>query len=125
MWLSQRKSKTKDSGLTPQVGRVTLEEKEIGVWADGERRELPVFGPGGYHWRPCVDQEVLVLKTGGAGEAPCVAGARSDTDLEPGEVCIRARGGAAITLRGNGTIWLEGKVMINGVPLAVAGETEG
>ena len=119
MWLSQQRKREQSPEGPAQVGTVTLEGDPAGVYLAGERRDLPVFGPGGYCWRPAVDQEVLVLKTGAAGEAPCVAGTRSQGELQPGEVKISARGGGSITLAADGTIRLDGAVLVNGTPLVV------
>ena len=115
MWISKRR----DPGHSPSamVGRATIPGDPAGVYLDGERRSLPVFGPGGYHWRPALGQEVLVLK--GEGESSYVAGARCGVSLEPGEVCIRAgEAGAQIRLLPDGTLELRGRVLVNGVPLA-------
>lgn len=74
MWISEQGRRRTEPDGTALVGRVTLPGDPAGVYLAGERRELPVFGPGGYVWRPEEGEQVLVLKTGQAGEAPCVAG---------------------------------------------------
>ena len=74
MWISEQGRRRAEPDGTALVGRVTLPGDPGGVYLAGERRELPVFGPGGYVWRPEEGEQVLVLKTGQAGEAPCVAG---------------------------------------------------
>ena len=88
-----------------------------GVYLAGERRELPVFGPGGYVWRPEEGEQVLVLKTGQAGEAPCVAGQAcgQDWNLAAGEVLIYS--GSASVRIGGGGIRLTGDVLVNGKPV--------
>ena len=82
MWISEQGRRRPQADGTALVGQVTLPGDPAAVYLDGERRELPVYGPGGYIWRPAKDQQVLVLKTGAAGEAPaapvfCVWGARA------------------------------------------------
>ena len=58
-----------------------------GVLLGGERRWLPVYSPGGYAWRPTAGDKVLVLKTGGERESPCILGKAQDGDgLGQGEV---------------------------------------
>ena len=53
MWISQQGQKAQShTGGRAEVGRVTLAGNPVGVYLDGERRELPLFGPGGYAWRP-------------------------------------------------------------------------
>ena len=62
-------------------------------------------------------EQVLVLKTGQAGEAPCVAGQAcgQDWNLAAGEVLIYS-GSASIRIGGGG-IRLTGDVLVNGKPV--------
>lgn len=114
MWIAQQQ-KRRTGGGGSQVGQVTLGGDPAAVCLDGERRELPVFGPGGYIWRPARGDQVLVIKTGADGEAPCVAGTRCGgaEALREGEVLIRC-GGASIHLTSGGQILLTGDVRVNG-----------
>ena len=50
MWLSQKRPERWESPA--QVGVVTLEGDPAAVYQSGERRDLPVFAPGGYCWCP-------------------------------------------------------------------------
>lgn len=93
------------------AGRSDRVRQSGGGLSGGERRALPVFGPGGYCWRPALHQEVLVLKAGNAGETLCVAGARCEEGLEPGEVAISTPGGAAIRLRADGSVEIRGTAL--------------
>ncbi|MBC5730695.1 hypothetical protein H8S34_07580 [Pseudoflavonifractor sp. NSJ-25] len=122
MWLSQKRPERWESPA--QVGVVTLEGDPAAVYQSSERRDLPVFAPGGYCWRPALGAEVLVLKTGAQGEGACVAGTRITANVAPGEVRIQSEGGASITLGADGTIRLEGDVLVNGVPLPGTGGGE-
>lgn len=116
MWISGR-GRAAAAERTAALGTVTLDQELVGVYADGERRELPVFGPGGYRWRPMVGEQALVLKTGNEGELPCVAGVRSEHGrLGPGEIEVSA-GAASVRLSPDGTVTLRGKVKINDVTL--------
>ena len=46
MWISQRGEKAqRHTGGGAEMGRVTLAGNPVGVYLDGERRELPMFGP--------------------------------------------------------------------------------
>lgn len=88
MWIAEQGRRRPQADGTALVGQVTLPGDPAAVYLDGERRELPVYGPGGYVWRPAKDQQVLVLKTGAAGEAPCVAGAPAGrTGISPPARC--------------------------------------
>lgn len=76
MWTSDRR-KTRQAGESwVDWGEVTLEGDPAGAYLDGERRQLAVYGPGGYCWKPALGDRVLVLKAGQGGESPCVAGKR-------------------------------------------------
>ncbi|NCB62936.1 MAG: hypothetical protein EOM52_04870 [Clostridia bacterium] len=118
MWISGRARRAAaERDRSAALGTVTLEQEPVGVYADGERRELPVFGPGGYRWSPRMGEQVLVLKTGDEGELPCVAGVRSEHgSLGPGEVEVSA-GAASVRLSPDGTVTLKGKVKVNDMTL--------
>lgn len=120
MWISEQNRRKDESEGTALVGQVTLPGDPAGVYLAGERRDLPVFGPGGYVWRPEREDQVLVLKTGRAGEQPCVAGVRGkpDWELAPGEVYLHC-GAASIHLRSDGVIAMRGTVLVNGLPVMV------
>ena len=113
MWTSER-SRGRPVGEAPaELGRVTLGGDPAGVTMGGERRWLPVYGPGGYCWRPTVDDKVLVLKTGNQGESPCILGKQQQLDeLQPGEV--RLTGGESGIFLGQDKLELTGAVQING-----------
>ena len=95
------------------------------VWLEGERRGVRVYAPGGYHWVPGRGEEVLVLKTGEPGEAPCALGmAAPDKGLRPGEVLITA-GPCSVKLGLDGKLTLtravavQGSLTVNGYPVAL------
>lgn len=70
MWTSDRR-KTRQAGESwVDWGEVTLEGDPAGAYLDGERRQLAVYGPGGYCWKPALGDRVLVLKAGQGGESP-------------------------------------------------------
>lgn len=121
MWLSkQNETWMRRREEAVQMGRVTLSGDPAGAVLGAERRDMPVYGPGGYVWRPKAGQDVLVVKAGADGEQSCVAGARGRLDLalSPGEVYIYS-GGASIFLSNTGTISLKGTVLVNGRPVMV------
>lgn len=116
MWISQKRQKSQEhTGGRAEVGRVTLGGHPAAVFLDGERRELPVFGPGGYIWRPSRGQQVLVIKTGTQEEAPCVVGTPCDTEmkLDEGEVLLYSPS-ATIHLGADGVVNVSGVLTVNG-----------
>lgn len=123
MWISQkRQNKQEHTADGAEVGRVTLPGDPAGVYLDGERRELPLFGPGGYAWRPSREQQVLVIKTGAQGEAPCVAGARcsDEWDLKAGEIVLYGPE-TSIHFRQDGVIYVTGELKVNGKSVLTEG----
>lgn len=120
MWLSRQRGPGTRHKQAAQVGSVTLAGDPAAAVLDGERRDLPVFGPGGYVWRPQVGDQVLVVKSGADGEQPCIAGVRTGADwgLEPGEVGLFSSG-ASIILHNGGVISMSGAVFINGKAVLV------
>lgn len=110
MWLSKQQKQTA-AGWAAETGAVTIPGETVAVELDGERRGLTVYGPGGYRWRPAAGDKVLVFKT---GDGLCVAGIPADTSLEEGEVGLFAAGGAAVTLKKDGRVVLDGEVTVNG-----------
>lgn len=122
MWLSKQ---TRPAAATSgsDLGVTSISGESAGVVTRGEVRQLSVFGPGGYAWRPATGETVLVIKGGTGGEESCVAGAKQEEvpdGLQPGEVYIHAKGGS-VYLKDNGTvevqgsnIMLKGRVDVNG-----------
>ncbi|WP_297210154.1 hypothetical protein [uncultured Flavonifractor sp.] len=122
MWIAEKSRSRQEPEPAAQLGQVTLPEDPAGVYLDGERRNLPVFAPGGYVWRPSRGRQVLVIKTGAGGALPCVAGERcSDQwELEEGEVLLHS-GKAVLHLRADGTVNITGSLTVNGQPVMTAG----
>lgn len=121
MWISERSQRQTVLDGVAQLGYVTLPGDPVGVYLDGERRNLPLFGPGGYAWRPSRNAQVLVLKAGGDGETPCVAGERCrQTTLDEGEILIYS-GKASIRVSPGGMVNVSGALLVNGKPVLTQG----
>ena len=103
MWLSERKSIKNTENMT---GKVSISGEKCAVMDFSEHRNLGVLAPGGYFWKPCVGDEVLVLKEGGIAFKKC-----DEMGLLPGEVCIKSAGGAEIRLLNDGTVRIRGRVI--------------
>ena len=116
MWTSERRREFPVREAPAELGTVTLGGDPAGVVLGGERRWLPVYGPGGYSWRPTAGDKVLVLKAGAEGEAPCILGkVQQGEELKAGEV--KLSGGASSILLGQETLELEVDIRINGTTL--------
>lgn len=113
MWMARPRGQSLLEEPTAQTGQVTLAGTPAGVGLEGERREIPIFGPGGYRWAPGRGDQVLVVKTG-PEESPALVGVRQEEALEPGEVYLSVAEGAGIRLKPDGTIALTGKITVNG-----------
>lgn len=116
MWTSERKKGLALHEAGAELGVVTLGGDPAGVVLGGERRWLPVYCPGGYHWRPSAGDKVLVLKTGEEGETPCILGtAQNGSGLRAGEVQL-GQGEGTISLA-DGKVELNGDIWVNGTQL--------
>ena len=116
MWTSERTRRPAQEEPAAELGAVTLGGDPAGVALGGERRWLSVYAPGGYSWRPAAGQKVLVLKTGGERELPCIVGTpQSDAALGPGEVSLQ--GGSSQVRLGQDSLELNGHILVNGMEL--------
>lgn len=116
MWLAKQQ-KRETAETFSAVGAVTIGGDTPAADLDSERRNLEVYGPGGYRWRPAPGQKVLVLKADGA---PCIAGTPAQGGLEPGEVELDSSGGAKLRLDNSGNVTVTGNTRISGT-LTVGG----
>jgi len=122
MWLSQQGKQRASERAQAQVGETTVSGRAAAVRTEGELRDVTVYAPGGYCWRPDEGQQVLVMKAGVYGEENCVAGTPCQSEmLYPGEVQISAPG-CAILMSRNGVINLVGTVLVNGRPVLTGGD---
>ena len=117
MWMAERGRRLPVQEAEAELGQVTLGGDPAAVILGGERRQVPVYSPGGYAWRPAAGDRVLVLKAGGERELPCLLGKAQTgaAELGPGEVCIQ--GGTSRVLLGQADLELDGHLVINGMEL--------
>lgn len=112
MWLSKKNAAQHRAAHTADVGVVSIGAAAPAVVTDAEERDLALFAPGGYVWRPAAGEQVLMFRTGAVG---AVAGAKmAAREVAPGEVLIFSTGGASIRLGADGSLELVGNVKING-----------
>lgn len=113
MWLAKQQKREIENVLSA-VGAVTIGGDMPAVELDSERRDLVVYAPGGYRWRPAPGQKVLVLKADGQ---PCIAGTPAEGGLSPGEVELCSAGGARLKLDNSGNISVTGNLVVGGTGL--------
>ena len=95
-----------------RVGRISLSEgAQVAAVTDEECRNLCLCTPWGYHWRPPLNQEVLVMKD--AEGRRHIVGVPDTAQTQPGEIII-ANENASIRVSADGSIELMGTVKING-----------
>ena len=118
MWISQQGRHAGRQEHDARVGVVTAQGEQVGVYADGHQRVLPVAAPGGYRWKPQTGQQVLVIKTGADAEAACIVAQQEENthELKPGEVEVFGPE-CSIKLDADGRVRLNGAILVNGVPL--------
>ena len=116
MWTSKPAPRLPSEEPWADTGTVTLGGDPAAVSLGGERRQVPVYAPGGYQWRPAAGDQVLVLKAGAQRESPCVAGVCCQSgELSPGEVRISS-GSGQIRLQ-DGRVEVQGQLWVNGEQL--------
>jgi hypothetical protein len=118
MWISKQMRATSQTA-DADLGVTTIAGSSVGVVTRGEVRALPVYGPGGYVWMPDSGETVLVIKGGPGGEEQCVAGTKQvevPKGMLPGEVYLHGPGGGSLYLRQDGTVEIQGRLVINGQP---------
>lgn len=114
MWMTNRQAQEKLQEPAAELGQVTLGNGGTGVALAGERRNITICLPGGYHWTPRRGETVLVVKSG-PDQAPCVVGSSRDgQSLSPGEVYLSVADGAGIRLKTSGEIVICGDVTVTG-----------
>jgi len=124
MWLSSQGKKEPTEELFAQVGKVSIPGTSAGVYLAGERRNVAMIAPAGYHWLPQQQDAVLVIPCG-EEKSPYMIGKEQEAvsgalTLSPGEVWISVNGTGGIHLRRDGTVNLIGEVYLNGVPLVMS-----
>ena len=114
MWMTNRQVREDLSEPAAELGQVTVSGTAAGVALAGERRNVTLCLPGGYHWTPRRGETVLVIKSG-PDCAPCVAGRAVREDAPaPGEVVLSVEEGTALRLKAGGGIEITGQVEITG-----------
>ena len=114
MWMTDRQVREDLREPAAELGQVTLSGASAGVALEGERRNVTLCLPGGYHWMPRRGDTVLVIKSG-PDCAPCVAGqATEDRGLTPGEAVLSVAEGTSIRLKAEGGIEITGAVELTG-----------
>lgn len=73
MWMAKTPQTDPLAEPGAELGQVALAGPPVGVALAGERRNVTVCLPGGYHWTPQPGQAVLVVKSGPEG-SPCLGG---------------------------------------------------
>lgn len=112
MWMARGRTGDLLQEPPAELGQVTLSGTPVGVALAGERRNVAVCLPGGYHWTPDRGQTVLVVKSGPEG-APCVVGTPAE-EAAGGEVWLSVAQGVEVRLGQDGVIRLTGPVAIQG-----------
>jgi len=114
VWISEKNSR-RAANAAGSLGTVTIGGEKVSILSEAECRNVDVYAPGGYCWRPAAGTDMLVIK---CQDGQMVAtGAEMPPDVKgmlPGEVYIKSDAGASIYLKNDGRIMLGGKVYIDG-----------
>ena len=119
MWISERDMRREQGEPAAELGVVTLGGDPAGVSLGGERRQLPVYSPGGVDLETGGGRPGAGAENGAAGEQPCVIGrTQQGTDgLAPGAVRLAAPGGGGGVLADREGVNLYGTVKVGGTEI--------
>ena len=115
MWLSRRLTAQSGENTAPaDLGQVTIGGTEAGALLDREYRQLRTAAPEGIRWVPSQGETALMLRCGDGSQLllGCLTGG-SGQSMAPGELKLYSRG-AAIWLKNDGTIRVDGDLDIHG-----------
>lgn len=117
MFLSEQWKQKGEAGSGGSLETVSLGGENSTVISAGYQSSRAIYGPGGLTWVPKRGQGVLVVK---AGMEDCIAGAEMEGNgaMEPGELRMFTEK-ASIWLKNDGSILIEGTVLVNGKELTV------
>ena len=110
MWLSQKIAEEKKQRQSLQEATVSVGGENPGVLADAEYRDAAVISPGGYEWRPAPMERVFACRADGTY---ILGKVQQGAALAPGQIRLSA-GAARVTLSPDGSIELEGRLIVNG-----------
>ncbi len=111
MWLSQQLTPNEQMRQAER-GTVTLNTAD-GLETEGtaSTRHMALYAPYGYRAAVPVGEEVLLLPL---ADGIAAAGTRVCTDgLQAGEVALTSAGGASLLLKNDGTVVINGALVIN------------
>ena len=114
MWLSKQNVNLQEN-QSADIGDVTISGSRLGIYTDMEQRNVPLYAPGGYFWRPKVGQKILVIKKDDT--VLCATGTEVTdlpSNLAGGEICLKADGAASIFIKNNGSLILSGNMTLKG-----------
>lgn len=125
MWLSSQGAASAEEVAQAELGTVSI--PGVSVFVAGERRNVRLFAPGGYFWKPEQKENVLLLPCKEEEGFALVAQelAAPSQSLAAGEVLLSVSPVAGICLRRDGSIHLTGKIFVNGLPLVIKEEASG
>jgi len=111
MWLSEKLSVGALYSI-PTIGEVTLSGDTTAVMTDKENRDTVIASPGGYVWKPMLEDTAISLMTN--EEKTAILGTVVTENVTPGEVKIVSHGGAYILLKNDGTVYIHGDIYHDG-----------
>ncbi len=121
MWVSQAfASAAHGDAVRADVGPVTIGGENAAVLLSGEARGLHVVSPGGIAWTPETDTQVMVLETGD-GERFILGTAQQGGSAD--ELTLHC-GDARVRICRNGSVYVEGRLFLNGTELTAGVEED-
>lgn len=108
MWLINYVTKNSITNPQAETGNIkSAEDGTVQINASSDYKYLPVVAPFGVTYVPTSGSQTVVLPVYG-GEM-CMGVVAPESDLEPGELMLYSAGGASITLKNDGNVYINGE----------------
>ncbi len=108
MWILNYVTKNSIADSTAEKGNIKgASGGRVKINASSDYAEIPVAAPYGISYVPVAGEETVVLSAG--GEDICLGTLSKNQNLKPGELMLKSAGGASITLKNDGKVYINGK----------------
>ena len=108
MWILNYVTKNSINDTVADKGSVKGSKNgKVKINASSDYAKIPIAAPYGITYMPVAGEESVVLSAG--GENICLGTVSKSSNLEPGELMLKSAGGASITLKNDGYVYINGR----------------
>ncbi len=108
MWILNYVTKNSISDSVADKGNIKAASNgTVQINASSDYSKIPIVAPYGISYVPTVGEESVVLTA--SGEDICLGTISKAQNLNPGELMLRSSGGACLTLKNDGKVYVNGR----------------